>query len=222
MKLTTNTDFKSIRFAKPANATDAVSLTESEVRQLYEMNFNNRRLEEIRDMFIFQCSTGLRWSDLRSLEAKNIIDRDGWKFVILRSKKTNEYSEIPCGEYGIAVLHKYRHNSNSLPNVRSDQEYNRMIKEACKTAGLTAKSRLNTDLNRELWECIASHTARRTCFTLLYKSGFPIVELMRISGHKSMKSLMGYLKISAADAADMLRKHYEKQAENATTLLRAV
>jgi integrase len=62
----------------------------------------------------------------------------------------------------------------------------------------------------ELWQCVASHTARRSAATNYYLQGFPVIDLMKITGHKTEKSFMKYIKISKLDAAKRLSVHMRK------------
>jgi integrase len=101
----------------------------------------------------------------------------------------------------LEILKKYKDNYNSLPKALSNQNFNQYIKEVCQKAGLTEKGRLLTFPKKELYECITSHTARRSFATNLYLDGYPTIEIMKITGHKTEKAFMKYIKVSKQDAA---------------------
>ena len=50
------------------------------------------------------------------------------------------------------------------------------------------------------YECEISHTARHIGTTNLYLSHkFPLFRMMHVSGHKTQKTFMGYIKLSSDD-----------------------
>lgn len=81
----------------------------------------------------------------------------------------------------------------------------------CELAELTETGRLSTDATKPLFECVTSHTARRSFATNLYLDGFPTIEIMKITGHKTEKSFMKYIKVSKLDAAKRLSAHMKKR-----------
>jgi integrase len=69
-----------------------------------------------------------------------------------------------------------------LPKSLSNQKFNEHIKEVALKAGLTETGRLATDPNKPLYECISSHTSRRSFATNLYLVGYPTIEIQKITG----------------------------------------
>ncbi len=55
---------------------------------------------------------------------------------------------------------------------------------------------------------VTSHTARRSFATNLYKSGFPSISIMAITGHKTEKAFYSYIKVNEEEHAEMLKKHW--------------
>ena len=88
----------------------------------------------------------------------------------------------------IRYIHKYDGNQNKLPKSLSNQKFNDYIKEAGKLAGMAEKGRLSTNPELQLWQCISSHTARRSFATNYYLQGFPTIDLMKVTGHKTEKA----------------------------------
>jgi len=111
------------------------------------------------------------------------------------------------------IFKKYERNRNRLPNAISNQKFNEYLKEVCKLAGLTEKGRLSTEPNLELWECVSSHTARRSMATNYYLQGFPTVDLMKITGHTTEKVFLNYIKSTKLDTAKRLSKHIKAWSE---------
>lgn len=69
---------------------------------------------------------------------------------------------------------------------------------------------LSSDVNLELWQCVSSHTARKSFATNYYLQGFPVIDVMKITGHKTEKAFMKYIRITKLDAAKRLSSHMKK------------
>jgi integrase len=178
---------------------------------LYKFDFSNtKRLENVRDLFVFGAWVGLRFSDFSNIMPENIIEIDGEYFIKIVTQKTKELVIIPCHPIVLNIFEKYRHNPNKLPNTISNQKFNDYIKDVFKAAELNEKGRLANDINLELWQCVSSHTARRSFATNYYLQGFPVIDLMKITGHKTEKAFMKYIRISKLDAAKRLSSHMKK------------
>lgn len=80
-------------------------------------------------------------------------------------------------------------------------------------AGLTEKGRLSTDLNLKLWECVLSHTAKKSFVTNYYFQCFPTLDLMKITGHAIKKVFLYYIRHTKPDTAKRLSKHIKAWSE---------
>ncbi|MFL5787249.1 MAG: phage integrase SAM-like domain-containing protein [Flavisolibacter sp.] len=217
LKYTTNTEHRHKKFASVWKEVDAVYLTKKELIKLFRHDFSkNKRLEAVRDLFVFQSYVGLRYSDASTVKPENIVqieNEEGQKedFLKMITIKTGDEVVIPCDPIVLEIFNKYKHNPNRLPRPLSNQKYNDYIKEVCKDAGFTEKGRLTSEAKKELWECISSHTARRNFATNLYLEGFPVIDLMKITTHKTEAAFMKYIRHSKLDAARRLQDHMRKQ-----------
>jgi integrase len=208
---TTNMQFKHKKFTSPEEATDSIYLAEKEVINLYNHDFTGqKKLEQVRDLFVVGCFTGLRYSDYSNIKPENIVDTDGDLFIKMITQKTRELVIIPCNPIVLDIFKKYQGNSNRLPATISPQKFNDYIKDAAQAAGLIEKGRLASDPEKELWENISSHTARRSFATNLYLEGFPSHELMKITGHKTESSFKKYIKVTKLESAKRLSDHIKK------------
>jgi len=207
---TTNVQFRNRKFSVNWVETDSVYLTDKELIHLFDYDLSsNKRLEQVRDLFIFGCYVGLRFSDYSNVKPENIIDVDGERFIRINTQKTGEQVVIPCSPIVLRIFDKYASNPNNLPKALSNQKFNNYIKEVCREAGFNAKGRLITDPDKELWECVSSHTARRSFATNLFLEGFPSIQLMKITGHRTEKAFLNYIKVSKLDTAKQLSKHIQ-------------
>jgi integrase len=205
---TTNMQFRRKKFSVTNEETDAIYLTDAEILKLYKYVFSeNKRLEQARDLFVFGCCVGLRFSDFSEIKPENIVKIDEELFIKIITQKTRDLVIIPCNPVVLKIFGKYKANANRLPKSISNQKFNDYIKEACKEAKLTEVGRLSTDPTKELWECVSSHTARRSFATNYYLQGFPTLDLMKITGHKTEKSFLKYIRVTKLDTAKRLSKH---------------
>ncbi len=210
---TTNRKFKSKGFVAAWQDVDAVYLNENELKALFAHKMPNNRLEQVRDLFIFGCHTGLRFSDYSAVRRENIISLENEgkeeQFIKILTQKTKTLAIIPCSPVVLQIFDRYKDSPNRLPKAMSNQKFNEYIKEACKEAGLTEEGRLRTAPNRPLWQCISSHTARRSFCTNLYLDGYPTIEIMKISGHTTERAFLKYIKVGGVDSAKKLSKHIQ-------------
>jgi integrase len=218
---TTNLAFKSKKFGVKEVDTVAVYLTENELRKLYDFDFTaNKRLEGVRDLFVFSSFVGLRYSDANNLKPENIITMEGENYIKVIAKKTGIPVTIPCNDIVLKIFKKYAHRPNKLPPSISNQKYNNYLKELCETAGLTETGRLHNDLAKPLFSCISAHTARRNFATNCSLSGMDSRMIMAITGHKTEKSFEKYLKMSREETAKKMAQHMK--VEFSKRILKAV
>lgn len=210
--LTNNMQFRHKKFAMREEDSDAVYLTEPELVKLYKHDFSdNKRLEQVRDLFVFGCFVGLRFSDYSSIRPENIVKIDGDNFLKVNTKKTGDLVIIPCNPIVLEIFKKHGKNDNKLPKAPSNQKFNDYIKEALEVAGFDEKGRLSTKPGMPLYGCVSSHTARRSFATNYYLQGFPTIDLMKITGHKTEKAFLKYIRVSKLDSAKRLSEHMKKK-----------
>ena len=83
------------RFKVIKKETDAIYLTEEEINKIYELNLSkNKRLERIRDLFIVECNTGVRYHELMNFSKENILENS----IRFKSSKTD-----PCDPKGLYI-----------------------------------------------------------------------------------------------------------------------
>lgn len=210
MELTDNLEFKKKKFSVVGKDPDAVALSQKEILKLNQVSFTNKKLEKVRDLFVFGCLTGLRFSDFSRIERENIVEIEGQTFIKILQQKTGDQVIVPVNPIILNVFRKYENTPTGMPKQMSNQKFNEYVKEVCQKAGLTEKGRLVDDPKLELWECVSSHTARRSFCTNAYLTGFPVLDIMKISGHKSEKAFMRYIKVSKLDAAKSFAVHQAK------------
>ena len=203
---TTNTNYKAFKTKSERNG--VIYLTKDEFLILYNLKIDNERLERVRDIFIYQCSTGVRYSDIQNISREDIHGAT-WN---LRTQKTHQLLEIPLNEYALSVLAKYKDYPQPLP-VISNQKMNSYLKELCKLAGIdeTVKTIKYKGVERietlhKKYEVIGTHTARRTFISLSLESGMPAAVVMDITGHSTYRMMQKYLKVAYNHKRDEMDK----------------
>jgi integrase len=189
---------------------DTIALTFKEVVFLSELVVKEKRLEKVRDVFVFSCLTGLRYSDVSRLKKVNFqtLTKNGTPLSIIDivTQKTGERVNVPLHPIAKAVI---KRNNGELPRVPSNQKFNSYIKELCKLAQMSDVVQLRGNVSGKIivrtklkYESITSHTARRTFATIAYVHfKMPAIIVMKVTGHKSEKEFMKYIRIDRTDSA---------------------
>ena len=145
-------------------------LTIEEVRKIRNKKITIERIAKIRDLFIFQCYTGLAYADMASLTAKDFVSDDkGNKWIVKNRHKTKVLSRIPLLPMAEEILTKYDGKLPILTNIK----FNAYLKELGDICGI--KKSLHT------------HLARHTFATILLNSGVDMVSVSKILGHANSR-----------------------------------
>ncbi len=188
--------------------TDSIYLTESEILELMNVSdFESPIHEHVRDVFVIGCFTGMRFSDYSVIDPTSIRNN---RLEIVQ-KKTGNKVTIPIHSEVVKILEKYNY---LLPQVPPNNEFNRIIKIVGeKLPSLHTPFTKQITYGRELKELVAlkytylqTHTARRSFCSNEYLKGTDPMIIMAISGHKSHKSFMRYIKVSGDEFAAKLEK----------------
>lgn len=174
-------------------------LTYEELMHFYSFPFQCKRLAKARDQFCFMAFTSLRISDFQRLKVGNIVNGH----IEMIAKKTDERIVIPLIKDALTIIEKYkdeRPKDGHLFDVISGQKLNDYIKEAAKEAGLNRKvlfsyykGTVRTDEQKEFWQIISCHDARRTFVTCSLAMGIPENFVRRCSGHKDLRTMAPYM-----------------------------
>lgn len=162
-------------------------LTKEELTTIINKKFAIPRLEQIKDLFLFSCYTGLSYADVSKLCQNDIvIGIDGEKWIRIKRIKTGTPSNIPILPIAKNILLKYKPKVNQpdqklLPTY-SNQRTNSYLKEIADTCGI----------NKNLTFHIARHTFATT---VTLSNGVPIESVSKMLGHRSLKITQHYAKI---------------------------
>ncbi len=209
--LNTKPDFRGKRFKIITEESEAIYLDEGELEKIRKKDLNGKKyLDKVRDLFLVGCWTGCRFSDFTSITPQHV--KNG--FLQIEQEKTGNRVTIPLHPVVKEILEKYR---GELPKSPSNQKFNDYIKDVCEAAeinsmemkSITKGGKRITEAHPK-WELVTSHTARRSFATNLYKSGFPSISIMGITGHRTEKAFLKYIKVTPEEHAMLLQKHWSK------------
>lgn len=199
-------------FIKPTVDSENIYLTVDELLKIYKLNLDCFPAEKrksyltVKYKFLVGAFTALRISDFNRLENINI--KDG--FLKIKTKKTGQNVIVPVHW----VVDEILKTGFDLKTKISDQAINRQIKDICKEAGITDNILINESVGGvnvqkiyKKYELVSSHTARRSGATNMFKSGIPTISIMKITGHRTEKAFLKYIKITDQENAEMLSKH---------------
>lgn len=163
-------------------------LDQEELDALFNKQFQIKRLEEVRDCYLFSCYTGYAYSDAEALTPDNIsVGIDGEKWIIRDRKKTDTTENVPLLPIPLQIIEKYKKHEyckshDKLLPMNSNQRYNAYLKEVADLCGI--KKRLTT------------HTARHTfATTVLLLNDVPMETAMELLGHTDIRTTQIYGKI---------------------------
>jgi len=188
---------------------DNVFLNETELQLLRDYDFSTDPiLDRVVDWFLLMAWTASRISD------KNQLGDINNGFIKYEQQKTGNPVYIPVHPVVTEIIAKH---NGQLPNQSTDAEINYNIKDACKLAGIVGMeslSRIRGGKKEVVYkpkhELISSHTCRRSFCTNMYLRGMDTLMIMAISGHKTLKSFLIYIKVSQQQHAEMMAKKWSE------------
>lgn len=208
---------KSKHFKVLKEEIDTIYLDNEELDELYKLDLSKRpALERARDLFLVGCYTGLRFSDFTRIEPKHI--KGG--FISITQQKTGAPVVIPIHPIVTSIMSKYEDVTfNGFPPAISNQKLNEYIKEIGKKLDVLNKHTSTTitrggkEITKNLskYELITTHTARRSFATNQYNVGVPSITIMAITGHKTEKAFLRYIKVTPDQHAKILQSYWSRE-----------
>ena len=174
-------------------------------------------LNEAKDIFVVGCLTGQRVSDYKRINDSMYKQlSDGNEYIYLQQAKTGKWIYIPLDIRVRAILAKYQ---GKLPHIY-DQDLNERIKVIGRLLGWRENAgikelhgMMQVPTHKKFYECIKTHTARRTFATNAYKHKISLSSIMIITGHSSEKMLRKYLKLDNEERAMMAAAEFAQAKE---------
>ena len=191
-----------------------IFLTWDELNRLREFKipFNKQALERVRDVFLFQCFTGLRYSDVFNLRRSDIKD----DHIEVTTVKTSDSLIIELNNHSKAILDKYKdvafEDDKVLP-VITNQKMNDYLKELAEMAGIDEpirqtyyKGNERIDEVTPKYALLGTHAGRRTFICNALALGIPPQVVMKWTGHSDYKAMKPYIDIADDIKANAMSK----------------
>lgn len=163
-------------------------LSQVELERISTKIFVAARTNQVRDIFLFCCYTGLAYADVKKLSRSEIATGiDGEKWIFTHRQKTESATRLPLLPPAQEILERYNDhpqciNEGLLLPVLSNQKMNTYLKEIADACDITKK--------------MTMHTARHTfATTVTLTNGVPIETVSKLLGHKNLKTTQHYAKI---------------------------
>lgn len=178
---------------------EVIALTEPELMRLINLDLsNNKKLDQVRDVFVFSSMTGLRYSDMLQLKREHIFSSE----IRITVKKTKEVLIIPLSYYSSQIIEKYKEHLKPLPII-SNQKTNDYLKALCKMAEINEpveivrfKGAKRVAIVHPKYELISIHNGRKTFASLSLEKGVDAETVMELGGWLDYKSFKRYIKIT--------------------------
>lgn len=178
---------------------DPLRLEMHELEDIYNKEMQTKRLEEVRDTYVFMYYTGFAYIDAFNLKEENVfwgIDKQKW---IARDRQKTDGTEcVPLLPIPLQIIEKYKRNPACLNNsklllINSNQRFNAYLKEIAAICGI----------NKEL----TTHTARHTFATsVTLENDVPLETVGKMLGHKSIKSTQRYARVTRKKISNNMKE----------------
>lgn len=182
---------------------EVVYLTVEELEKLENHNFKIKRIEQIRDLFVFCCYTGLAFTEMKNLEKKHIVKGfDGNKWIKMVRQKTQKTVSVPLLPKALSIIQKYEECDEVFVFPRiSNQKFNAYLKEVADLVGIEKN--------------LTHHIARKTfATTILLYNDIPMEVVSELLGHSKISITQeSYAKVVQKKVSEHISKLSEKLAK---------
>ena len=191
-----------------------IFLTWEELNKLREFKIppTKQALERVRDVFLFQCFTGLRYSDVFNLRRSDIKG----DHIEVTTVKTSDSLIIELNDHSRAILEKYKDvefENNKVIPVITNQKMNNYLKELAELAEINEpvqqtyyKGNERIDEVTPKYALLGTHAERRTFICNALALGIPPQVVMKWTGHSDYKAMKPYIDIADDIKANAMSK----------------
>ncbi|GAB5418455.1 MAG: hypothetical protein Crog4KO_33310 [Crocinitomicaceae bacterium] len=199
---------------------EKIYLNPDQIKTLLDYEPKTERLQNVKLAFLTLLFTGCRFSDINKIKPEFEYNKNGVRFQYARFFDQKTQTDIIAP---ILKPLKDAHNKYGTLQKISKESFNTGVKDLLKLAKLNEEVKLSyTDSNgnknfenRKFYECVSSHTGRRSFVTNLINF-IPVTILSKITGHSltSNSVIFGYNKISLLDNAVLFVKELERVTQS--------
>jgi site-specific recombinase XerD len=177
---------------------DLAYLNDDELNLLMQKDFKNQRLQQVKDVYLFCCFTGLAFIDVKQLSYDDIEDKNGSLWIKKKRQKTKNWCNVPLLPPAIELMTKYKHYPNVIKTglvlpVLTNQKMNAYLKEIADLSGI--------------YKSLSTHTARHTFATTVTLANQVSMEVVsKMLGHSSINMTKKYARV----VDDLVKRDMEK------------
>ena len=197
------------------SAKQVIYLEWSEVLRLQDLDLGSGHAL-VRDIFVFQCATGLRWSDAVKLRRDDIYN----DAIHIVTAKTSDSLTIELNATSRAILARYNASGKVFPPI-SGQKANQYLKDLCRWAEIDTPINIvyyrgarRIEEPHPKWELVTTHCGRRTFVVRALRLGIPAEVVMRWTGHSNYNAMKPYIAIVDELKRESMAKFDQKTTEN--------
>lgn len=164
-----------------AKSKEIVYLTDEELERIAHVKLPSELLIA-RDLFLFQCYTGMAWADIATLDRSMIQTQGADTFISRSRKKTHVHYRTKLLAPALDVMK--RHNME-VPMPENYDKYRHQLHKVVKMAGISKN--------------VNPHVGRHTFATWALSHGVPIEIVSKMLGHTKIETTQIYAKVLAKD-----------------------
>lgn len=177
------------KFTRPK--TEIQFLTQEELTLLNKHQISQRRLEDVRKMFLFCCYTGLAYTEMINLQWNHIVSGAHLDIISITREKTGKKLHIPLMDIPKQILEYYKLADSEFVFPRlSNQKFNSYLKEVADIVNIVKR--------------LTHHMARKTfATTVLLYNDVPMEIVSELLGHSSISITQEhYAKVMQSKVSD--------------------
>jgi len=183
-------------------------LTSEEIIKFYNVDFKDETKNRVRDIFVFSCHTGMRFSDFTKLTKLHFVEKNGFTYVKKKSEKVEDEFLVPLTDISNEIRLRHNHNFKFI-----NQVFNRILKKIIEKSDLFNDEFLdeNKNVKYKRYEKITSHTGRHSFITNLVNANVSINYIMGMTGHKKLETLNRYIQNKEPQDNKIVNKVFNKR-----------
>ncbi|WP_354583697.1 hypothetical protein [Hymenobacter sp. UYCo722] len=176
---------------------EIVYLTQDEIDLYWHADGLTPQMQKYRDVFVFSCLTGFRWSDI--VRSKQMVVQNGLLTILTQKNRGN--AKVPMNERIRAILDRY----NGDLNIVTLQNMNEGIKAMAQKLGIDDevyyyryKLKEAVAFHEPKWKLLSAHCGRRSFITNAFTQGFSVPEILEMIGSTDAKVLGAYMAVTGS------------------------
>jgi site-specific recombinase XerD len=188
-------------------------LSDNELSNMENFEFDIERLDRVRDLFIFSCYTGISYVDIMNLTENHIVKGiDGSNWIMTKRQKTKSPVKVPLLGKAEELIKKYKNHpmtqvTNSLMPIITNEKLNQYLKEVAFYCGIKKN--------------LTFHMARHTfATTVTLSNGVPIETVSKLLGHTKIATTQIYARVierKVSEDMEALKSKFKLQNSTANT-----